>query len=131
MKCSFLALIVTIAAFAVVPKAYANQENVPTISGKRYQADVLRTEPATINRRWNNTTNQTSNINQNNNSISVVRDQECQNVNPLEFIKNPDAFLKRCQKQTNERVPQRSFEPIEYFKVPKLDSGINVTVTQF
>ena len=56
-----------------------------------------------------------------------MQEQGCQKINPLEFINNPGAFFKQCQEPTKTQ----SSEPIEYLKVPKLDSGISVTVTKF
>jgi sortase (surface protein transpeptidase) len=53
-------------------------------------------------------------------------------MNPLEFINNPESFFKQCQQPTNTQTSQ-STDPIEYLKVPELDSGtgISVTVTKF
>ncbi|MBN3898305.1 MAG: hypothetical protein HWQ41_24435 [Nostoc sp. NOS(2021)] len=135
MKSSSIILVVVISALALPQSAYANQENIPMTRGDapkepfhyRNQAGVLLTEPATINTTWSNFIGQTNNSKHTAESISLVREQGCQNINPLEFIKNPDAFFKQCQKSTNTQ----SSEPIEYLKVPKLDSGISVTVTKF
>ena len=130
MKLSSIILVVVISAFALPQSAYANQENVPITTGDRNQAGVLLTEPATINTTWSNFTGQTNNPKQTAESISLVQEGGCQKINPLEFINNPDAFFKQCQKSTNTQTSQ-STEPIEYLKVPKLDSGISVTVTKF
>ncbi|MGF1935807.1 MAG: hypothetical protein RM347_015705 [Nostoc sp. ChiQUE02] len=130
MKSSSIILVVVISALALPQSAYANQENVPMTTGDRNQAGVLLTEPATINTTWNNFTGQSNNPKQTAESISLVQERGCQKVNPLEFINNPDAFFKQCQQPTNTQNSQ-STEPIEYLKVPKLDSGISVTVTQF
>ncbi|MEH2237718.1 hypothetical protein [Nostoc sp.] len=139
MKSSSITLVVVISALALTQSAYANQENVPmTTTGDavnepfhdRNQAGVLLTEPATINTTWSNFIGQTNNPKQTAESISLVPERGCQKINPLEFINNPDAFFKQCQKPTN--IPSsQSTEPIEYLKVPKLDSGISVTVTKF
>jgi len=135
MKSSFIVLVVVISALAVIQTASANQENVPITTSDalnepfrdRNQAEVLLTEPATITTTWSNFIGQTNNPKQAAESISAVQDQGCQNFNPLEFINNPGAFFKQCQKPTNTQ----STEPIEYLKVPKLDSGISITVTEF
>ncbi|MEH1912206.1 hypothetical protein [Nostoc sp.] len=128
MKSSSITLVVVISALALPQSAYANPENVPmTTADRNQQAGVLLTEPATINTTWSNFIGQTNNSKHTAESISLVRERGCQNINPLEFIKNPDAFFKQCQKPTNTQ----SSEPIEYLKVPKLDSGISVTVTKF
>jgi hypothetical protein len=130
MKSSSITLVIVITAFALAQSAYANQENVPMTTGDRNQARVLLTEPATINTTWSNFIGQTNNPKQTAESISLVQERGCKKINPLEFINNPDAFFEQCQKPTNTETYQ-STEPIEYLKVPKLDSGISVTVTQF
>ncbi|MBG1264002.1 hypothetical protein [Nostoc commune] len=130
MKLSSITLMIVISAFFLPQSAYANQENVPMITGDYNQAGVLLTEPATINTTWSNFTGQTNNPKETAKSILLVQEQECQKINPLEFINNPGAFFKQCQKPTNTQTSQ-STEPIEYLKVPKLDSGISVTVTKF
>ncbi|MEH2362874.1 hypothetical protein [Nostoc sp.] len=136
MKSSSITLVVVISALALPQSAYANPENVPMTTAdapkerfhdRNQQAGVLLTQPATINTTWSNFIGQTNNSKHTAESISLVRERGCQNINPLEFIKNPDAFFKQCQKPTNTQ----SSEPIEYLKVPKLDSGISVTVTKF
>lgn len=130
MKSYFIALVVVISALAVTQSAYANQENVPIPTGDRNQAEVLLTKPATITTTWSNFIGQTNNRKQAAESLSAVQEGGCKNINPLEFINNPGAFFKQCQKPANAQSSQSS-EPIEYFKVPKLDSGISVTVTKF
>ena len=138
MKSFSIILVVVISALTLSQSAYANQENVPMTTGDalkepfhdRNQAGVLLTEPATINTTWSNFIGQTNNRKQTAESISLVRERGCEKINPLEFINNPEAFFKQCQKPTNTQSSHSS-EPIEYLKVPKLDSGISVTVTKF
>lgn len=138
MKSSFISLVVVIGVLVLPQSVYANQDNIPIATGDalkeqfhdRNQAGVLLTEPATITTTWSNFTGQTNNPKQTAESISLVQERGCQNINPLEFINNPGAFFKECQKPTNTQSSP-STEPIEYFKVPKLDSGISVTVTKF
>ncbi|MGJ5631765.1 hypothetical protein [Nostoc sp. CALU 1950] len=130
MKSSSIILVVVISALALSQSAYANQENVPMTTDDRNQAGVLLTEPATINATWSNFIGQTNNPKQTTESISLVQEPGCPKINPLEFINNPESFFKQCQKPANTESSQ-STEPIEYFKVPKLDSGLRVTVTQF
>ena len=43
---------------------------------------------------------------------------------------NPDALFKECVNPADNRTPQR-VEPVEYLKVPGLDSGVKVNVTKF
>jgi hypothetical protein len=139
MKSFTITLVFIISALIFSQSVYANQENVQITTGdalkKRFhddrnQAGVLLTEPATITTTWSNFTGQSSNLKQTTESISLVQEQGCQKINPLEFINNPGAFFKECQQPTNTPSSQ-STEPIEYLKVPKLDSGIRVTVTKF
>ena len=130
MKLSSITLVFVISTLALPQSVYANQENAPMITGDYNQAGVLLTEPATINTTWSNFTGQTNNPKETAESILLVQEQGCQKINPLEFINNPGAFFKQCQKPTNTQTSQ-STEPIEYLKVPKLDSGISVTVTKF
>ncbi|MBD2727631.1 hypothetical protein H6G96_15175 [Nostoc sp. FACHB-892] len=140
MKFSSLTLVVLISALTVSQSAYANQENVSITTGDapvepfqyRNQAGVLLTKPATINATWSNFIGQTNNPKQTAESILLVQEQVCEKMNPLKFINNPESFFKQCQQPTNTQTSQ-STEPIEYFKVPKLDSGtgISVTVTKF
>ncbi|BDI16197.1 hypothetical protein ANSO36C_19990 [Nostoc cf. commune SO-36] len=130
MKSCFITLMVVISALALPGRVYANQENVPMTIDDHNQAGVLLTEPATINTTWSNFIGQSNNSKQTAESIMLVQDRGCQKINPLEFINNPESFFKQCQKPTDTQSSQSS-EPIEYLKVPKLDSGISVTVTQF
>ncbi|RCJ41490.1 hypothetical protein A6769_00835 [Nostoc punctiforme NIES-2108] len=127
MKSSYIILAVVISALTLSQRADANQENVPITIGDRDQAGVLLTEPATINATWSNFIGQTNNPKQTAESISLMQERGCQKINPLEFINNPSAFFQQCQEPTKTH----STEPIEYLKVPKLDSGIRVTVTKF
>ncbi|MHC5597761.1 MAG: hypothetical protein ACYTXC_17780 [Nostoc sp.] len=131
MKSSFIILLVVISTLSLPQSADANQENVPMTTGDRNHAEVLLTQPATINTTWSNFIGQTNNSKQTAESISLVREPECPKINPLELIKNPEAFFKQCQHPTNTQSSQS--EPIEYLKVPKLDSGtgISVTVSKF
>ncbi|MBH8554071.1 hypothetical protein I8751_17205 [Nostocaceae cyanobacterium CENA357] len=131
MKYPLLSLLTVISAIAFAHPAYANEENLPHIITERHQAAVLVTEPVTINGGTNNAFDRIDNLKQVAEEIGSARAGECPKMNPLDFINNPAAILKQCQQQTNNPNPQRTAEPIEYFKVPRLDSGISVTVTKF
>ncbi|MEA5503981.1 hypothetical protein VB735_12830 [Halotia wernerae UHCC 0503] len=131
MKYPLLSLLAVISAIACVHPAYANEENVPPMITERHQAAVLVTEPVTINGGTNNVLDRTNNLKQIADGIGSARAGECPKINPLDFINNPAAILKPCQQQTSNQNPQRPAEPVEYFKVPRLDSGISVTVTKF
>ncbi|OUL24422.1 hypothetical protein BV378_18730 [Nostoc sp. RF31YmG] len=146
MKYSLLFFLIIISAIAGTTSAYAQQENlfptrikpnqpaviVPTTDEPNQAANLL-TEGATIDSKWKNVIIQpTNNLLPNNNRITVVQEQGCQKMNPLDFLENPAAAFEKCQQLNNNQTPPpRSSEPIEYLKVPKLDSGISVTVTQF
>ncbi|MEH2114039.1 hypothetical protein [Nostoc sp.] len=132
MKSSFITLVVVISALTLSQSAYGNEENILNTTSDRNQAEVLLTQPATINSTWNNFTGQTNNPGQTAESVSLTRERGCPKINPLELINDPGSFFKQCQQPASIQSSQ-STEPIEYLKVPKLDSGtgISVTVTQF
>lgn len=133
MKYSPLALFIVISAFVFAQSADANQNNVLSTTdelGERHRAEVLLTEPATLTGKWNRVTEQNDNSQQNPHGIVVVRDKECQKPNPLDLLKDPSAIFKPCPLPTNNRNVEIT-EPVEYLKVPRLDSGLSVTVTNF
>jgi hypothetical protein len=133
MKCLFTALVVVIGALAVTSQAYANAENVPSVTDSSDRANVLVIEPATINNNWSNIIDRNEHLKQTPDSISLIREQGCEQSDPLELIKNPGAILKKCEKEKNNPISERTddLNLIEYFKVPELESGISVTVTKF
>ncbi|MBC1239533.1 hypothetical protein VF14_01280 [Nostoc linckia z18] len=130
MKSFSIPLIVVMSALALPQSAYGNEQNVPNATSDGNQAEALLTQPASINTKWRNFSGQTFNLRPTSQSISGVQDQECAKINPLEILNNPESFFKECPQLTNARRNQ-NYEPVEYFKVPKLDSGIKLTVTQF
>lgn len=130
MKSSLLALVIVIGAGAISQKASANQEQVSAPTPVNKGAAALVTEPATIMGRWNYTINPTNNVKQTSESILLIQERGCRTINPLELINNLDATLKECEKPNNNPT-RRVIEPIEYLKVPRLDSGITVPVTKF
>lgn len=127
MKCTLLALFVAISAIALNYPAYASEQEVSATITDGAQAAALATEPITINSQVGNAINQTNNFKQIADSIGSPRQGECQKINPLDLINNPGAIFKPCHNQTS----QSNAQPIEYFQVPRLDSGVNVTVTKF
>jgi hypothetical protein len=116
-------------AIAICQSANANQQRVPAAKAIPNQAATLITEPATINNKWNYTIDQTNNLTQPANSVVVLPQQGCKKLTPLDYINNPEAFFQPCE-SANNPTPQ-GFEPVEYLKVPRLDSGIKVNVTKF
>ncbi|BAY62059.1 hypothetical protein H6G33_35570 [Calothrix sp. FACHB-1219] len=146
MKFSILFFLVIISAIAGTKTASAQQQNLFLTPVENHQIGVtestiqdtnqaanLATEAATIDSKWQNVIIQpTNSLLPTNNRISIIQQQGCQKMNPLEFLENPGAAFEKCQELNNNQTPPpRSSEPIEYLKVPKLDSGISVTVTQF
>jgi hypothetical protein len=130
MKSASLALAVIIGALTITQSAYANQKNSVTPTGS--QAEVLATKPMTLNGRWGYSINGNHNLRTTRpvNSIALEQDKGCGNFNPFEIIKNPNILLQPCQQPKTRTTAQLS-EPIEYFKVPPLDSGIKLTVSKF
>jgi hypothetical protein len=52
------------------------------------------------------------------------------------MVKSPGNTFKQCLEETNNQAAQinqtsQPTEKFEFFKVPELESGINVTVTKF
>lgn len=130
MKYLYISFVVTMSAIAVSQTAYANPENTSEIVIERHEASNLLTEPVTINNQWNNPSTQINNLQNTASSISIKQEAGCQNINPLDFLENPDAVVKKCQELRNSQIPQRT-EPVDYLKVPRLDSGLKLTVTKF
>jgi hypothetical protein len=130
MKYLPITLVIVMGAIAASQSAYANLENPREIAGDRHEAAALFTEPVTINSTWNNAINQSNHLQDTASSISVVQEAGCRNINPLEFLENPDAIVQKCQQIANQQIPQRT-EPVDYLKVPRLDSGLQLTVTKF
>ncbi|MFQ4141738.1 hypothetical protein U2718_005940 [Chlorogloeopsis sp. ULAP02] len=129
MKCLLLNLFAMITLFGVNATAYANPANIPTVRSSSDRAASLVTQPVTINSSWGNVIYRNNNLQQSGRSISVIRQQECQNI--IELITDPARILKECENKKNNQTPQNT-QQIDYFKPPKqLDSGVNVTVTQF
>lgn len=128
MKSASLALAVIIGALTITQSAYANQKNSPTAKGN--QAAVLATKPVTLTGKWSFGINRNNNFKPSTNSIALEPETGCKKINPFDIIKNPNILFKQCQQPTNYQ-PSQIAEPIEYFKVPPLDSGIKLTVSKF
>ena len=144
MKRSLTALFVIISAIAsgsalcaiaVAHPALANEENVSPALVDQNRAAALVTQPATITNGTLNITNRTNNLKKVSESIGLVR-EKCKKINPLEMVKSPGNTFKQCLEETNNQAAQinqtsQPTEKFEFFKVPELESGINVTVTKF
>lgn len=136
MRRLLTALFVIMSTSVVAHPALANEENVSPAVTNNGQAAVLVTQPATINSGTVTVTDQTNNLRKVSDSIGVVRESQCKKINPLELIKSPGNTFKQCLEETNKQADQinqtsQPTEQFEYFKVPKLESGVNVTVTKF
>jgi hypothetical protein len=94
------------------------------------QAATLTTEAATIGNRWGYGIEKTNNINQSASSISVIREDDCRRLDPEELLKNPGSFFRECPVVEKNQTPELG-EKIQYFQIPKLDSGIQLQLTQF
>ncbi|BAY22826.1 hypothetical protein NIES2100_25900 [Calothrix sp. NIES-2100] len=130
MKSAPLALAVVIGALTITQSAYANQKNVPIATNQNNQARVLATKPVTLLGKWGYSLNQNNSFPATANTIALEQNKECKKLNPFEIIKNPNILFTPCQQPTTKTTAQLA-EPIEYFKVPPLDSGIKVTVSNF
>ncbi|MDZ7956449.1 MAG: hypothetical protein RMY34_00820 [Aulosira sp. DedQUE10] len=130
MKSYPLALAVVIGALTITQSAYANQKNVPSVTSQSHQAAVLATKPVSLIGKWGYSLNQNNNFSATGKTIELEPDRGCKNFNPFDILKNPNILFTPCQQPTTKTTAQLS-EPIEYFKVPPLDSGIKVTVSKF
>jgi hypothetical protein len=135
MKYLPLALFFTIGTItlpATVSSANADQiKPLSTTTTPQYnQAATLTTEAATIGNRWGYGIEKTNNINQSASSISIIREDDCRKLDPGELLKDPGSFFRECPIIEKNQTPELG-EKIEYFQVPKLDSGIKLQVTQF
>jgi hypothetical protein len=136
MKRLLTALVVVISASAVAHPALANEENLSPAVADQGRAGALVTQPATITNGTVNITERTNNLKKVSDSIGLVREQGCKKINPLELIKSPGNTFKQCLEETNNQAAQinqtsQPTEKFDFFKVPELESGINVTVTKF
>ncbi|AFZ03661.1 hypothetical protein [Calothrix sp. PCC 6303] len=116
----------------IVP-AYGNEVDIPNANNltiESREAGILSTEPASISSEWDNSNNGTFNFQQTQEPISLIRDQECGKINPLELVQNPASFFRECRSLADE-LPIPATERIKYFEVPKLDSGIRVNLGRF
>ncbi|MBD2343881.1 hypothetical protein [Anabaena subtropica] len=119
---------VPLEAIAPLQSSDVNQENWQESILERHEAAALTTEPATINSEWNNVAGTPQNLKDS--SISLEQKKGCESFSPLDLLSNPDAIFKECVNPADNRTPQ-SVEPVEYFKVPGLDSGVKINVTKF
>lgn len=137
MKCSLLACAVAMSTIALTTVTLMTQ---PASAQPSYvdegealdynQAGNLTTKPATINNNWVYSIQETNNFQQFTDAITVIREDKCRKIDPDEILKNPGSFFRECPIAEKNQTPEQG-EKIQYFQVPKLDSGIKLQVTQF
>jgi hypothetical protein len=128
MKCSPLTGIFAMVAIAITlttQPASAQDEASP-----ENQATNLTTEAATINNRWGFGREESNNLNDSVGSISIIREDECRKINPGEILKNPGSFFRQCPVVEKNQTPELG-EKIQYFQIPKLESGIKLDMMRF
>ncbi|BAZ15008.1 hypothetical protein NIES4071_68780 [Calothrix sp. NIES-4071] len=127
-----LVIITGVALNALTPRAYAQEANtLNTARTSEYnQAGILTTQPATINSNWGNRIEQTETLNQSASSISIVREDQCRRIDPQEILNDPGSFFRECPTVEKTQTPELG-EKLQYFAVPKLDSGVKLQITQF
>lgn len=127
-----IVIVTGIALNAVTPRAFAQNANtLGTGQTSEYnQAGILTTKPATINSNWGNRIEQTNTFNQSASSISIVREDQCRRIDPLEILNDPGSFFRECPTVEKTQTPELG-EKLQYFAVPKLDSGVKLQITQF
>ncbi len=135
MKCSPLNLVIIVVAIAVTfasQSASANQTN--GVDGDEAsqlnQTTTLTTEAATINNRWGFGREESNNLNDSVGSISIIREEACRKIDPNEILKNPGSFFRQCPVVEKNQTPELG-EKIQYFQIPKLDSGIKLDMMRF
>jgi hypothetical protein len=92
---------------------------------EHHQSADLITQPITIDSYWNGMPQ----VNPEPEPYFSISKPECKKVNPLDYIKNPESFLKLCPNPNNSN--RKPYEPVEYLKVPPLDSGIKIKLGDF
>lgn len=122
MKYSLLVLGTVIGIYSFPQSTFAQQIKKLSQVDKVEQAGSLITQPATIDNSW-----YVYHKGQRSDSISLSQ-QGCKD-GILDYLKDPDAFVKACP-EANNKVPP-SYEPVGETKIPGLDSGVSVTVTKF
>jgi hypothetical protein len=136
--CRFIATNGILSILFIVP-AYGNEVNINNASSlniESREAGILSTEPANISNKWDHLsdtyggTQRTPSFQQTPKAISLIRDQECGKINPLELVQNPASFFRECHSLEDE-LPIPATERIQYFEVPKLDSGILIDLGRF
>lgn len=130
MQYSLIALVVTLGTIAITHPTYAAEKHVPPSNTSSGQAADLVIEPIKITGDTGNSIYQTNELNKVANSIPAARQEVPQRINPFDLLTDPSTTLKRLSQQGYDQK-QEPIEPLGFFKVPPLESGISVRVGQF
>lgn len=123
MKLFFLMLMIFWCECLCHKSANAESQSTVTPIIQGNQAQNLITEPVTINSYWPQ-----ANKPNNESSLSIT-DPECKKINPINYINNPKSFFQSCD--NGNKSNRQTYEPVEYLKVPPLDSGIKIKLSDF
>jgi hypothetical protein len=122
MKITIASLIIAISQIILINHANAGDKPKSTIINNNQSAELI-TKPANINSQWS--TSQQINTN-----LNIKIDHQSQKINMMDYINNLELFFQDHQDQKNN-YQRPNYEPVEYLKVPKLDSGITIKVGDF
>jgi hypothetical protein len=109
--------------------AEANSQKLQPRRKEANPSTGLLTKPATISDNWHHVLNESDRLQQTSDSIPLVRQQECETINPLDYLNNPEKFFRECPTAAINK--RRTPDPVETLNIPRLDSGLSVTVTEF
>ncbi|MTJ46979.1 hypothetical protein [Dolichospermum sp. UHCC 0259] len=123
MKLPFLILTFLLCEFLAHKSVNAKPQTVSNVGVEHNQSADLITQPITIDSYWNGIPQV------NPEAYFSISNRECKKVNPLDYIKNPESFLKLCPNANNPN--RKPYDPVEYLKVPPLDSGIKIKLGDF
>jgi hypothetical protein len=131
-KSLMVAITTGIVLNVLIPRVNAQNSSTIDTAGtlEHNQAGILTTQPATINSNWGNRIEQADALNQSASSISIVREDQCRKIDAQEILNDPGSFFRECPTVEKTQTPELG-EKIQYFTVPKLDSGVKLQITQF
>ena len=123
MKLPFLILTFLLCELFAHRSINAKPQLVPNVEVEHNQSADLITQPITIDSYWQ----QIPQVNSE--PYFSISNPKCKKINPLDYIKDPESFLKLCPNTNNSN--RKPYEPVEYLKVPPLDSGIKIKLGDF
>lgn len=118
MKITIASLIIAISQIILVNHVNAEDKGKGLMINS--QAGKLITQPVSINGQW-------SILPQINRNLTIKIGHKPQKINIMDYISNPELLFQDNQDQ-QDNYQHPSYEPVEYLKVPKLDSGITIKV---